>query len=56
VTEKGIVQTKGQIERHEAAVAQKRKEQELLRKQYSEELERYRELKSNQQSKSAPAK
>jgi hypothetical protein len=46
LTEKGIVQTKEQIERHEATVALKRKEQEQLRKQYAEELARYRELKS----------
>jgi hypothetical protein len=54
ITEKGITQTKDQIGRHEASVAQKRKEQEQLRKQYAEELERYRELK--QQVKAAPAK
>lgn len=45
VTETGIAQTKAQIGRHEGAVAQKRKEQELLRKQYADELDRYRELK-----------
>lgn len=45
-TEKGIIQTKAQIERHEAVVTQRRKEQEHLRKQYAEELERYRELKT----------
>jgi hypothetical protein len=47
-TEKNIAQTKAQIERHEAVVVQKRQEQENLRKQYAEEIERYRELKRQQ--------
>jgi hypothetical protein len=46
LTEKGIAQTKAQIERHEASVAQRRLEQEQLRQKYTEELQRYRELKS----------
>ena len=37
--------TRNQIARHESAIAVKRQEQEALRKQYTEELERYRELK-----------
>jgi hypothetical protein len=52
-TEKGIAQTTKQIERHEASVTQKRKEQEQLRKQYADDIERYRELKSRA---AAPAK
>lgn len=49
-TAKNIEMTRSQIARHEAAIAVKRQEQETLRKQYTEELERYRELK-----KKAPA-
>ncbi len=49
-TAKNIEMTRNQIARHEAAIAAKRQEQEALRKQYTEELERYRELK-----KKAPA-
>lgn len=49
-TAKNIEMTRSQIARHEGAVAVKRQEQEALRKQYAEELERYRELK-----KKAPA-
>lgn len=45
-TGKSIQETQAQIERHEGSIAQKRKEQEQMRKQYAEELERYRELKS----------
>lgn len=44
-TAKNIELTKIQIERHAAAIAIKRQEQEALRKQYTEELVRYRELK-----------
>ena len=44
-TAKNIELTHGQIARHEGAVAVKRQEQEMLRKQYAQELERYRELK-----------
>lgn len=49
-TAKNIEMTRNQIARHESAIAAKRQEQEALRKQYTEELERYRELK-----KKAPA-
>lgn len=49
-TAKNIELTRSQIARHEGVVATKRQEQEALRKQYAEELERYRELK-----KKAPA-
>ena len=45
VTAKNIEMTRNQITRHEGAIAAKRQEQEALRKQYTEELERYRELK-----------
>lgn len=44
-TAKNIETTRNQIARHEGAIAAKRQEQETLRKQYTEELERYRELK-----------
>ena len=49
-TAKNIEMTRNQIARHEGAIAAKRQEQEALRKQYTEELERYRQLK-----KKAPA-
>jgi hypothetical protein len=49
-TAKNIETTRNQIARHEGAIATKRQEQEALRQQYTEELERYRELK-----KKAPA-
>ena len=51
-TAKNIEQTKKQIERHEGVIEEKRKEQEALRKQYAEELQRYRELKKQQPVKS----
>ena len=44
-TAKNIELTRGQITRHEAAMAARRQEQEALRRQYAEELARYRELK-----------
>ncbi len=44
-TAKNIELTRSQIARHEGAIAVRRQEQETLRKQYTEELERYRELK-----------
>ena len=50
-TAKNIEQTKKQIARHESVVADKRGEQDALRKQYTAELERYRELKKSQISK-----
>ena len=53
-TVKNIEQTKKQIARHEGVVAEKHKEQEALRKQYADEMERYREIKKNQAAK-APA-
>ena len=53
-TAKNIEQTKKQIARHEGVVAEKRKEQETLRKQYANEMERYREIKRNQAAR-APA-
>jgi hypothetical protein len=51
-TVKNIEQTKKQIARHEGVVAEKRKEQEALRKQYADEMERYREIKKSQAAKS----
>lgn len=47
-TTKNIEQTQKQIARHEGVVAEKHKEQEALRNQYAEELQRYRELKKQQ--------
>lgn len=44
-TAKNIETTRNQIAHHEDAIAAKRQEQEALRRQYAEELERYRELK-----------
>ncbi len=44
-TAKNVELTRSQIARHEGAIAVKRQEQEALRKQYAEELARYRELK-----------
>ena len=54
-TAKNIEQTRGQIARHEGAIAVKRQEQEALRNQYARELERYRELKKKSPSSSSPA-
>lgn len=51
---KNIEQSKKQIARHEGVVAEKRMEQEALRKQYANEMERYREIKKTQTTK-APA-
>jgi len=53
-TVKNIEQTRKQIARHESVVAEKRKEQEALRKQYADEMERYRIIKKAQATK-APA-
>lgn len=47
-SEKGIQQTQEQVDRHDAAIAQKRQELDKIRKQYADELERYRELKQKQ--------
>lgn len=55
-TAKNIEQTQAQIARHEAVVATKRQEQEALRKQYADELDRYRELKKTQPAKEAAKK
>jgi hypothetical protein len=51
LTEKNIKQTNAQVTRIEALVSQKRQEQENLKKQYADELTRYRELKSKQPAK-----
>ena len=53
-TAKNIEQTRAQIERHGNAIAAKRKEQEDLRRQYAQELERYREIKKSQAVKAPP--
>ena len=42
-----------QVSRHEAAIAQKRQEQELIKEKYEAELKRYRELKRRQLSEQA---
>lgn len=55
-TAKGIAQTGNQIAAHEAAIQTTRKEQEAIRKQAAADLERYRELKQGQASRTtAPA-
>lgn len=54
-TAKNIALTRSQIARHEAAIAVKRQEQEALRKQYAEELARYRELKKKPAASPASA-
>ena len=51
---KNIEMTKAQIARHEAAIADKRKEQAAIRVEYDQDLARYRELKKQQPNK-APA-
>lgn len=58
VAVKNIELTKAQIARHEAAIADKRKEQEAIRAEYDRDLARYRELKKKQSvsSPSAAAK
>lgn len=43
-----IAQTKAQITRHDAAIAAKRQEQEVIRNQADADLKRYRELKRRQ--------
>ncbi len=43
-----VTTTQAQITRHEAAIAGKRREQEAIRQQAQEDLERYRELKAQQ--------
>ncbi|MBI3570163.1 MAG: hypothetical protein HY082_03535 [Gammaproteobacteria bacterium] len=53
-TTKNIELTRSQVARHEGAIAVKRQEQEALRKQYTEELERYRELKKKTSSVPPP--
>lgn len=54
-TVKNIDLTKAQIARHEAAIADKRKEQEAIRKEYDQDLARYRELKKQQTNKTPAA-
>jgi hypothetical protein len=50
---KNIEMTRAQIARHESLIADKRQEQETMRKQYAQELLRYREIKKQQGSKVA---
>lgn len=45
-TAKALEQTQSQIAKHEAAIAQRRKEQETIRAQAEKDLVRFRELKS----------
>lgn len=54
VTAKNIENSRQQIVRHEAVITTKRQEQETLRRQYAEELERYRELKKKAPAASKP--
>ena len=49
---KNIEMTRAQIARHESLINNKRQEQEAMRKQYAEELQRYREIKKQQVLKS----
>lgn len=49
-----MTKTQAQIIRHEAMVAKKRQEQELITRQAESDLERYRELKMQQQQQAAP--
>jgi hypothetical protein len=55
-TAKNIEQTKNQIGRHEAQITEKRQEQDALRKQYADELARYREIKKQQAAKTVSEK
>lgn len=52
---KNIEMTKAQIARHEAAIADKRKEQAAIRMEYDQDLARYRELKKQPQNKAPVA-
>ena len=52
---KNIEMTKAQIARHEAAIADKRKEQAAIRVEYDQDLARYRELKKQPQNKAPVA-
>lgn len=54
-TAKNIEQTKAQIARHEGIIAEEQQEQDALRKQYAEELQRYREIKKQPSANSLPA-
>jgi hypothetical protein len=54
LTEKSLTQTRNQIQKHELVVTQTRKEQERLRKQFEEDVTRYRELKRHQSSVATP--
>ncbi|MEP0762389.1 MAG: hypothetical protein HRF48_06570 [Chloroflexota bacterium] len=54
-TAKAAAQTRAQVEKHEAAIAQKRAEQQLLRQQAEADLKRYRELKGARARAAAPA-
>lgn len=44
-TEKALEQTRSQIAKHEAAIAQRRKEQQAIKAQAAKDLARYRQLK-----------
>lgn len=48
-----ILKTRQQITRHEAAIAQRRKEQDAIRQQADADLQRYRELKADPAHSSA---
>lgn len=55
-TTKALEQTRSQITKHEAAIAQKRQEQETIKTQAQADLERYLELKSHTPRAAASAK
>lgn len=54
-TAKSVAQTRSQIAKHEAAIAQRRKEQDAIKTQAAADLKRYRELKGESESKPATA-
>lgn len=51
-----IAKTQTQIEKHEAAIKERQKEQEDIKRQYQADLERYRELRSGKAKPQAAAK
>lgn len=53
-TAKALEQTRSQIEKHEAAIAQRRQEQEAIKAQAEQDLQRYREIKSQAAAAAAP--
>lgn len=52
-TAKALEQTRSQIGKHEAAIAQRRQEQEAIKARAEQDLQRYREIKSQAAAKPA---